>query len=217
MVSDLTLRERRAQETREMILEAAAGLFASRGYGQTSIDAVIAEAGLSKGAFYHHFESKEALLAALLEDRQRRCAEQMEGAVAPASSLREAIEALVQVSFDSTEGDPDWVRLYFEFCLLAMRDPAAQGTVAGSLAECRKLIAVMLRAGQPRAVRGDLDTDAAATLLIALFDGIALHRTIAPDAVDLNSVADPSAELIERFVSAGARSRPKPRRKGGSR
>ena len=50
-----TLRERRKQETHRFILDAAFRLLASQGYGQTSVDAIIAEAGLSKGAFYHHF------------------------------------------------------------------------------------------------------------------------------------------------------------------
>lgn len=216
MTAQPTLRERRTAETRKIILDAAARLFASRGYGQTSVDAVIAEAGLSKGAFYHHFASKEALLAALLDDRQRRCAEQMQGAVAPAASLREAIDRLVKVSFDFNEADPDWVRLYFEFCLQAMRDPAARKVVSRSLAECRELVAGMLKIGQPGAVRGDLDADAAATLLIALFDGIALHRAIAAEAVDLDRIATPTGDFITLFV-ASTNTRPGHRRKGGSR
>ncbi|MEX0684222.1 MAG: TetR/AcrR family transcriptional regulator [Dehalococcoidia bacterium] len=215
-MTTLTLRERRTAETRQLILDAAASLFASRGYGQTSVDSVIAEAGLSKGAFYHHFAGKEALLAALLEDRQRRCAEQMQGAVTPASSLREAVDRLVKASFETNEADPDGVRLYFEFCLQAMRDPAARDVVARSLAECREMVAGMLKIGQPGAVRGDLDTDAAATLLIALFDGIALHRAIAAEAVDLRVIARPSGDLIERFVANGDTS-PRQSRKGGSR
>jgi AcrR family transcriptional regulator len=68
----VTLRERRAQETRQLILDAAYRLFARQGYGQTSVDGIIAEAGASKGAFYHHFASKEELFRALLEDRIRR-------------------------------------------------------------------------------------------------------------------------------------------------
>lgn len=198
-----TLRERRSAETRGMILDAAARLFANRGYGQTSVDSVIADAGLSKGAFYHHFVSKEALLAALLDDRQRRCAEQMQAAVTPASSLREAIDRLVAASFVTTEADADGVRLYFEFCLQATRDPAAQEVVAKSLAECRNVVAGMLKIAQPAAVRGDLDADAAATLLVSLFDGIALHRAISPDAVGLDDLIGPSGDLIERFVTDG--------------
>jgi len=198
-----TLRERRAQETRQMVLDAAFRLFANKGYGQTSVDAIISEAGLSKGAVYHHFASKEALFKALLEDRQRRCAEQLADAVGTAGTRREAIERLVSSGFEFSATDPDWVRLYFEFCLQAMRDGLACDVVAASLGQCREIIAGMLKSGQEgRAVHRDLDVDAAALLLIGLFDGIFLQRGVDPEAVDLKRLAGPTADLIERFISA---------------
>lgn len=52
---------------RAEILDCAQALFLTRGYDQASLNDVIAEAGLSKGAFYHYFSSKEDLLAALAE------------------------------------------------------------------------------------------------------------------------------------------------------
>jgi len=198
-----TLRARRAQETRQMVVDAAFRLFANLGYGQTSVDAIIADAGLSKGAFYHHFASKEALFEALLEDRQRRCVEQMADAVAPAGTRREAIERLVSTSFEFNATDPVWVRLYFEFCLQAMRDGSARDVVAASLRQCREIIAGMLKSGQERgAVYPDLDIDAAALLLIGLFDGIFLQRGVDPKSVDLKRLARPTADLIERFIRA---------------
>lgn len=50
---------------RSEILEIAMGLFIERGYDATSINHIIGRAGISKGAFYHHFHSKEDLLEAL--------------------------------------------------------------------------------------------------------------------------------------------------------
>ena len=50
---------------RTELLDIAASLFARSGYSATSVDEIIAQAGLSKGAFYHHFPSKEALLDGL--------------------------------------------------------------------------------------------------------------------------------------------------------
>lgn len=52
---------------REELLDAAHALFMARGYDATSVSDVIGAVGLSKGAFYHHFPSKEALLLALVE------------------------------------------------------------------------------------------------------------------------------------------------------
>ena len=197
----MTLRERRALETRSLILDAAYRLFSSHGYGQTSVDAVLGEAGLSKGAFYHHFASKEELFKVLLEDRQRRCVEQMASAVTPASSRRDAIERLVTVGLQFNEVDPDWVRVYFEFCIQAMREGFARDIVARSLSECREIVAEMLKGGQGhRVVRADVDTAAAAFLLIGIFDGIALQRAVDPDAASPSDLANTTADLIDKFI-----------------
>ncbi|SER39471.1 ScbR family autoregulator-binding transcription factor [Lentzea albida] len=57
----------RAYATREAILHAAAEKFDRLGYERTSLTAVLARAGLTKGAFYFHFPSKEAVADALVE------------------------------------------------------------------------------------------------------------------------------------------------------
>src|SRR4051812_36064791 len=57
---------------REAILDAATRVFAERGYRGATVDAILAAAGLSKGAFYWHFESKEELMRAVLAERVER-------------------------------------------------------------------------------------------------------------------------------------------------
>src|SRR5579871_6469097 len=54
------------QLTRQKIVAAAATVFRRQGYRAAGVDAVMAEAGLTAGAFYSHFPSKEALLAEVL-------------------------------------------------------------------------------------------------------------------------------------------------------
>jgi AcrR family transcriptional regulator len=56
-----------AEVRKQEVLECAMRLFAAQGYERTSINQIIAELGLSKGAFYHHYESKEDLVEALAE------------------------------------------------------------------------------------------------------------------------------------------------------
>ena len=67
----LTQAERREQ-TREQVLDAAARVFAKRGFHATSLDAIAEEAGFSRGAVYYNFADKEELFLELLD---RRCAE----------------------------------------------------------------------------------------------------------------------------------------------
>jgi len=57
----------RAYATRESILRAAAEEFDRLGYDRTSLTAVLTRAGLTKGAFYFHFASKDAVACALIE------------------------------------------------------------------------------------------------------------------------------------------------------
>jgi len=58
---------RNGTATRESILDTAQALIFDRGYGGVSIDSVIREVGITKGAFFHHFKSKAALAEALIE------------------------------------------------------------------------------------------------------------------------------------------------------
>ena len=60
-------RTRDFPRTRALLIETAGQMFASRGYDRTSVDAIIRQAGVSKGAFYHHFSSKEELLDAVTD------------------------------------------------------------------------------------------------------------------------------------------------------
>lgn len=65
MASQVERRER----TRARLIEAAADCFEKSGYVETSIDAVLLKTGVSKGALYHHFVSKTALLEAVFIDQ----------------------------------------------------------------------------------------------------------------------------------------------------
>ena len=56
-------RNKYPEQTVEKILDAAAYLFAQKGYAHTTLQDVIDETGLSKGAVYHHFKSKEEIAA----------------------------------------------------------------------------------------------------------------------------------------------------------
>ena len=67
--SPISTSKRAAQgrATREQLIEVATRLFAERGYEDTSIEAVLSAAGVSRGALYHHFAGKDALFEAVVD------------------------------------------------------------------------------------------------------------------------------------------------------
>lgn len=60
----------RAEATRQRLIDAAVGLFAERGYGETGLADILQRAGVTKGAFYYHFDSKDALAVAVIDHFQ---------------------------------------------------------------------------------------------------------------------------------------------------
>lgn len=74
-----------ASARRAQIIEAARGLFFSRGYEATSVNDILAQVGISKGAFYHHFKAKEEVLLAITQEMAQLAHAQLEPIVADAA------------------------------------------------------------------------------------------------------------------------------------
>jgi AcrR family transcriptional regulator len=72
------LRDRQAEATRNLIVSVARELFTAQGYAGTSIEHIARRAGVAKGALYHHFNGKDALLRAVYEAVLREAPENAE-------------------------------------------------------------------------------------------------------------------------------------------
>ncbi|MFI6737679.1 TetR/AcrR family transcriptional regulator [Nonomuraea sp. NPDC050451] len=69
------VRAQQREQTRQTLLRESRRLFAERGYGAVSLSEIVSEAGVTKGALYHLFESKAELFRAVLEQVQQEVAE----------------------------------------------------------------------------------------------------------------------------------------------
>jgi len=94
----------RGQATRAHLVDVATRLFAERGYDGTSIEAVLAEAGVSRGSLYHHFPGKDALFWAVLEGVAARVGQQLADATRdapdPVAALRAECLAWIRLADD---------------------------------------------------------------------------------------------------------------------
>jgi AcrR family transcriptional regulator len=81
----------RTEATRLALIEAARRLFVEKGYAETATPDIVAEAGVTRGALYHHFEDKKALFRAVLEREGAAVATHIEEGAVRSSSAREAL------------------------------------------------------------------------------------------------------------------------------
>src|SRR3954462_4561229 len=107
---------------RAQLLDAAERVLAERGYRGASVDAVAAEAGLTKGAFYWNFASKEELFLGLLEDRFDRRARGLMALTESAGAEQASSDAVSRGFADMVDQHRRLVLLMNEFWALAVRD-----------------------------------------------------------------------------------------------
>ncbi len=94
MVSCVGVSPRNPAASRQRLIETAAGLFYRRGIQRTSIDEIVAEAGLTKPTLYRHFRSKDELVAAVVEFRSMNWARAIEERVAAARTPKRRLMAV---------------------------------------------------------------------------------------------------------------------------
>jgi TetR/AcrR family transcriptional repressor of nem operon len=167
------------QRTRDRILRSAANLFASRGFAATSIEQVMAAAGLTRGAFYAHFESKAALYAeAMRAAGERRLPADPRFAQ---GWLDEILDPLERAAPRDAVLSGPWAFLVAD---IANPDPRVRAAYASAL---RRL----LKAAVSTQSTGTLGADAqrrAMQLAAMLVGGLALASTV-DDAALRESVA----------------------------
>ena len=111
---DATKARRPAPERRALIEEAAARLFAHRGYESTTVEDIVKAAGVSKPMLYRHFESKRELHIRLMEHRRDELAAEPLGSFLEAEgSLEQRLVIMIDAWFAHVERHPDSSRLLF--------------------------------------------------------------------------------------------------------
>jgi AcrR family transcriptional regulator len=173
-------RSARKAQTRERLLEAAARVYARRGFGGATLDEVAAEAGFTKGAVYSHFGSKENLLLTLAEEH---LATQIAEQIALFDRDRTPWERPLVGSerwMQRLEDDPDSFRLFVELWVYAQRDERLRERLAVGLEALRTMserFAQESAADAGAEPRPDADRHFA-TVVVAMSLGTAMMRLI---------------------------------------
>jgi AcrR family transcriptional regulator len=188
--------QRRAEVTHSRILEAAAAGFAENGYDGTSVAEICRRAEVSKGAFYHHFASKQDLFMELLE---RWLAELDEGLAALHTGrtyvpqelldMTEMIRRVFQVAEDQ-------LPIFLEFWAQAAHDPAVWEATVTPYRRYRAFFARMVQAGVAEGTLRPIDPDTAARVIVSLAIGLVLQGLLDTEGADWGRVATQGMRML---------------------
>ena len=186
----------RGEATRSQLIAVATRMFAERGYEDTSIEAVLREAGVSRGSLYHHFASKEALFEAVAEDMETSVGVQTlaaaDGITDPVAALRAGFVAWIRLA-----GDPVVRRI------LLIDAPSVLGWERWRSMEEAHALGLIRLALQAIAEQGKLRPELVGTLanvLLASVNEVALLVARSDDREQaMKAGADAIDELLQRL------------------
>ena len=163
------------------MVEAAWRCAARKGYQETTVDDVCAEAGVSKGAFYIYFQQKQDLLLALLEDdaafHERLIERLSSGDRHGAERLRAYARAVAERS-----SDPGRVQVAADLWTAMLTEPAVRARFAAAVQQRRERLRGWIEAAQAAGEMVEIPANAFASILLALTDGLVLHGNLQPSA-----------------------------------
>jgi AcrR family transcriptional regulator len=188
----------RREQTRTHLLEAAAAVFAARGFHNASLAEIADAAGFTTGAIYSNFGGKEDLFLAVVEARRSAMFDAFFGIDQDVRSS-ERVAAITDVYRRLTTSAAEWA-LWQEFTLYALRNPEVNAKAAADLDLTISSLVELLGQRESSTGAQALPAEALARLYIAIFDGIGRQRALHPDAVsdDLFAVL---LDFIEQALS----------------
>jgi TetR/AcrR family transcriptional repressor of nem operon len=191
-------------QTRDRILAAAADLVVERGLGATTIDAVLEASSTTKGAFFHHFESKSALGRALVERYAAQDVAMLEGLMAEAEAASddpaEQLVAFLSLFEEAVEEisltEPGCLYVSFVQERQLVDDETIVVIVDAMLAWRSALVAKLEAAAATRPPRIPVDLSTVADLVTTVFEGgFILARTLGDPGILRGQV-----EHVRRYV-----------------
>ncbi len=192
----MALNHRNPEETRARILTAAQESFGALGYDRASVAEICRGAQVTKGAFYHHFESKQAvfmqLLEAWLDDMDQRLAVFEQSPLPVPEQLVAMTTVLGHVLISATEQLP----IYLEYLTQALRDSDLRAATIRPYDRFHRRIAEMIRKGIDQGSLKPVPPEATASTLLAMVMGLLLEAMLAPDTIDMSAAAAQSMRVL---------------------
>jgi AcrR family transcriptional regulator len=176
-------REEKKARTRAQLIDAAATVFARRGYLAASLDEVAEEAGLTKGAVYSNFDGKEELFQAVIDDRLNEPMFQVADIVDQSGTFaQQAMEGARRYG-EVIERQRDLFLLALEYDIYCARHPEFRTGTASERDRLSQVADLIADHAEKNELDLPLTPEEMATVITALSQGMGLQKLHDPDRV----------------------------------
>ncbi len=181
---------------KNQILDAATAVFARLGFHDARMDDIVQESGLSKGALYWYFKSKEDIITAISQRLFTTDIEQLVGLLHAEGSVSERLQQLIQARIAGLQEMSDVVTILFEFYATALHQDGVRQFIKAYFQNFHELLVALIQQGIDRGEFRSVDAVAAAAALDAVFEGLVVRWLIDPEAMQWASVGEAALRLL---------------------
>jgi AcrR family transcriptional regulator len=200
MQLNLNKHQLRTEATKKKLIEAAYDVFTRDGFEAARIEDIAALAGFTRGAYYAHFESKNDIFFALLEEKAARAKEKLHRVLARCDS-REERHAAIRDYYTRAVADRQWAVLLVEFKLYALRRSHLHEQLAEAHRGIRKKMRGWLRQNFPEDEHPALETtEAIRAGLEAAYMGLLLERSYDPKRLSEAQVRELLGKIFDALA-----------------
>ncbi len=172
---------KKSEASRRQVLEAAVTALAEHGFAQTSVNDIAVAAGMSKGAVHYHFESKEDLIAQVLEQCAAMMTERARAAWNTEGEPREKLRAAIREMWTMRrQGGPE-LRVLADLMAQALHDPKLKKPMANMFRVLRgEVVEYFSQVLDELGLQSKVPPHLLPRLIVAALDGLALHEFFDP-------------------------------------
>jgi AcrR family transcriptional regulator len=193
--------QQRSEETHNHILEAATHLFSKTGYDATGVAEICQAAGVSKGAFYHHFPTKQAVFMELLNTYLKGIETGFTLMRQETGNVPQAIIQMAEMVGSLFQTADIHLPIFLEFWTQANHDPHIWKAAIAPYRRYQSYFAEMIQEGIDEGSLMPLDAQLAARVLVSLALGMLMQSLFDPQVINWQTEARQSMELLMNGIT----------------
>jgi AcrR family transcriptional regulator len=193
--------QQRSETTRQHILKSANQLFSKLGYDATGVAEICEAAGVSKGAFYHHFPTKQAVFMQLLNEYLNNIEVGFNLMRQENINVPQVILQMAEMVGSLFQNADIHLPIFLEFWSQAKHDPQIWEATIAPYHRYQSYFAEMIHGGVIEGSLKPVDEQLAARVLVSLAIGMLMQSLFDPQVTDWKSEAKRSMELLMNGIA----------------